>query len=475
MRRLPAARLVLLMAALWMTAAGTGALASGVWAAADAEAVVGAADKADNGSGAEGTAGTAVYVVPIRQTVESGLRSFLERAYREAEEADAERIVLVINTLGGRVDTAGDIGELIRGSKVPTVAFVEGKAISAGTYIALNAETIVMQPGSTIGAAAVVDGSGELVDNPKTVSYWAGEMRKAAEFRGRDPDVAIAMADPGQRIELEKLDTTKERGEILTLTASEAQKIGYADYLAATVEETIAWLGLENRTTVEIDPTVSERIAGWLTKPEVMFILFLLGIAGLAIELLVPGFGVPGIVGLIAFGLYFFGQYVAGFAGMESIVLFVAGVALLILELFVPSFGILGILGVVSLVGGVATAAYDTGSAVQSLTFAFVLAAIVVAVVAYVFRRRGIWNKFILRDRLTTEEGYVSGDSRPMLAGRQGVAVTTLRPAGTIEIDGERIDAVTEGTFIASGRPVIVSKVEGTRVVVRELRNDYNE
>ncbi|WP_223298929.1 NfeD family protein [Paenibacillus darwinianus] len=463
MRRLRALKLGLLVTALGMLIMATGALASAAGAAE------GATTDADKGSDAAGSSGTAVYVVPIRQTVESGLQSFLERAYREAEEADAERIVLVINTLGGRVDTAGDIGDLIRNSKVPTVAFVEGKAISAGTFIALNAEKIVMQPGSTIGAAAVVDGNGELIDNPKTVSYWAGEMRKAAQFHGRDPDVAVAMADPGQRIELKQLGKTKERGEILTLTASEAQKVGYADYVTGTVEETIAWMGLENRTTVEIGPTASERIAGWLTKPEIMFVLFILGIAGIAIELLVPGFGVPGIVGLIAFALYFFGQFVAGFAGLESIVLFVVGVALFILELFVPSFGILGILGVVSLVGGVATAAYDTGSAVLSLTYAFVLAAILAAVVAYVFRRQGIWNKFILRDRLTTEDGYVSADSRPTLAGRQGVALTTLRPSGTIEIGGERIDAVTEGTFIMSGRAVIVSKVEGTRVVVREM------
>jgi membrane-bound serine protease (ClpP class) len=425
---------------------------------------------ADEGSAGGGSAGTAVFVVPVKQTIESGLLSFLERAYKEAEEAKAERVVLVISTLGGRVDSAEAIGTLIRGSSVPTVAFIEGKAISAGAYIAINANQIVMQPGSSIGAAAVVDGSGNLIDNPKTVSYWVGEMKKAAEFSGRNPDVAIAMADPGQRIELPELSKTKDRGEILTLTANEAMKVGYADHLAMTVEEALAWLELDQRTIVEVEPSIAERIAGFLTQPGVMFLLLVIGIAGIVIEMLVPGFGVPGFAGLIAFALFFFGHYIAGFAGMESVVLFVIGIALLIVELFVPSFGILGILGAVALVSGVATAAYDTGNAVVSLSFAFVVALIIAGIVAYVFRRRGIWNRFILSDRLTTEQGFVSGAAKQELAGREGIALTPLRPSGTIEVDGERIDAVTEGDFIVSGRPIVITKVEGTRVIVREVK-----
>ncbi len=425
---------------------------------------------AEEGTAGGSSAGTAVFVIPVKQTIESGLLSFLERAYKEAEEADAERVVLVISTLGGRVDSAEAIGSLIRGSSVPTVAFIEGKAISAGAYIAINAQQIVMQPGSTIGAAAVVDGSGDLVENPKTVSYWVGEMKKAAEFSGRNPDVAIAMADPGQRIELPELGKTVERGEILTLTAGEAMKVGYADHLAGTVEEALAWLELDQRTIVEFGPSIAERVAGFLTQPGVMFLLLVIGIAGIVIEMLVPGFGVPGFTGLIAFGLFFFGHYIAGFAGMESVVLFIVGIALLIVELFVPSFGILGILGAIALVSGVATAAYDTGNAVVSLSFAFVVALIIAGITAYVFRRRGIWNKFILSDRLTSEQGYLSGSAKPELAGREGVALTPLRPSGTIEVDGERIDAVTEGDFILSGRPIVITKVEGTRVIVREVK-----
>jgi len=413
--------------------------------------------------------GPAVYVIPVRQTIESGLEAFLKRAFREAEEARAERIVLVINTNGGRLENAQNIGDLVGTSPIPVTAFVESKAFSAGAYIALNADQIVMRPGSSIGAAAMVEASGNLVDNPKMISAWTAEMRDAAEASGRNPDIAAAMADPNFRGELPGLG--RDSGGILTLTAEEAVRVGYADHLADSVDETIAWLGLEQRAVVHVEPTPAEKAARVLTQPGVMLLLLIIGIAGVVIELIVPGFGVPGIVGVLALALYFFGQYVAGFAGMESVALFVAGIILLVLELFVPSYGILGILGGAAVIGGIATAAYDAGDAVSSLLYALGAAAVLAAIAGYVFRKRGVWNKFILREALTSEEGYLSTEARTDLEGKTGTALTPLRPAGVVLIDGERIDAVSEGGFVEAGAKVRVARVEGLRVVVKESKD----
>lgn len=414
--------------------------------------------------------GPAVYVIPVRQTIESGLEAFLKRAFREAEEARAGHIVLVINTNGGRLENAQNIGDLIGASPIPVTAFVESKAFSAGAYIALNADRIVMRPGSSIGAAAMVDAAGNLVDNPKMVSAWAAEMRDAAEASGRDPAIAAAMADPNFRGEIPGLG--RESGGILTLTAEEAIRVGYADHLAGSVDETIGWLGLGQRAVVHVEPTPAEKAARVLTQPGVMLLLLIIGVAGIVIEMLVPGFGVPGIVGIAALVLYFFGQYVAGFAGMESVALFVAGIILLVLELFVPSYGILGILGAAGIVGGIATAAYDSGDAVVSLLYAFGAAAVLGAIAGYSFRKRGVWNKFILRESLTSEEGYLPKEARTELEGKTGTAMTPLRPAGVVLIDGERIDAVSEGGFIEPGTRVRVSRAEGLRVVVKESKNE---
>ncbi|MFC3344069.1 NfeD family protein [Paenibacillus abyssi] len=413
--------------------------------------------------------GPAVYVIPVEQTIESGLQAFLERSYKEAEEAQAERVILVINTLGGRVDSADEIGNLIRSSSVPTVAYVQNNAISAGAYIALNAKQIVMNPAGSIGSAAVVDAAGTLIDNPKTISYWSQKMSTAAEMNGRDGSIAIAMVNPDAVVEIESLNVTKEKGEILTLSAQDALKAGYAEHLADSVDETLMWLGLDQRTVIELKPSPAEQIARWVTSPVIMTLLLIIGIAGVAIELIVPGFGLPGILGIVSFGLYFFGHYIAGFAGMESVVLFVVGIALLVIELFVPSFGILGILGITSLVSGVVMAAYDTSDALTSLLIAFVIAAVIVIIFTVIFKKRGVWNKFILSDRLTNEEGYVPAASKEMLLGKLGITLTPLRPSGTIEIGDERVDVVTSGEFVGNGKQVKVIKVEGTRVVVREV------
>ena len=414
--------------------------------------------------------GPAVYVIPIKQTIESGLQSFLERAFQEAEEAEAEQIILVINTYGGRVDSADNIGQLIQNSPIPTVAYVQSNAISAGAYIALNADQIVMQPNSSIGDAAVVDGTGELIDNPKITSMWVSKMKAAAELNDRDPAIAIKMVDPNVELTIAELNNkTLGKGELLTLTSQEALAVGYAEHIAGSVEETIDWLGLGQRTVINVDLTFAENLATWLTSPLIRTLLLIIGIAGVAIELVVPGFGAPGIIGIAGFGLYFFAHFIAGFAGLESVVLFVVGIGLLIIELFIPSFGILGFLGIGSLVAGVVTAAYDTENAFYSLLIAFGVAAVLVVIFAIIFKKRGIWNRFILSDSLTKEAGYIPATSREDLLDQEGVTLTPLRPSGTVQIGEERIDVVTSGQFIAQNRPVRVIKVEGTRVIVREI------
>ncbi len=413
--------------------------------------------------------GTAVYVVPVKQTVESGLKAFLERAYKEAEEAKAERVILVINTFGGKVTSAEEIGELIRKSSVPTTAYVESKAVSAGTYIALNADSIIMEPHSMIGSASVVNGSGDLIQNPKIISHWVSAMSEAAKMNGRNPDVAAAMVDPDIVLKLPEIGRDKAKGQILSLSADEAVKLGYAEHQAGSVQEAIKLLGLDNRRVVDFEPSLAEKVSRFLVNPYVMTALLVLGIAGVALEMIIPGFGAPGIVGILSFALYFFGHYIAGFAGMESVVLCVVGFAFLVIEVFIPSFGILGILGSIALVAGVVTASPDPMNAFISLVVALVLAVIILYFVIRKYKTKGIWNKFILREKLTTEQGYVSADSKTNWLGQEGVAVTPLRPSGTAQIGDQRIDVVTAGEFIASGKPVKVVKAEGTWVVVKEI------
>lgn len=413
-----------------------------------------------------------VVVIPVHQTVETGLYNFLERAFREAEEMNALHVVLDINTFGGRVDSAQEIGQLIKNSPIPTIAYVRGKAISAGSYIALNAEQIAMEPGSSIGAAAVVDITGNEIENVKIISTWSGLMKGAAEMRGRNSQIAEAMVDKNVGVTMPEIGRTVPKGEIVTLTAQEALEVGYAETVAANLEEVVQFIGGENHPLIMMELSVAEKLARFVTQPWVATLLLLIGIAGVAIEIIVPGFGLPGILGLFGFGMYFFGHYIAGFAGMEDIALFVAGIILLFLEIFVSSFGILGVLGALCLFSGVILSAYNKAMAAWSLGIAFISAAVIVAIVIRTFRHRGVWNRFILKEKLTSEQGYVSASSRKELLGQTGCALTPLRPAGTAVFGEERVDVVTSGDFILAGRAVRVVQVDGSRIVVKELKED---
>jgi membrane-bound serine protease (ClpP class) len=411
-----------------------------------------------------------VYVIPIKDSIETGLWQFLDRAFEAAYLAKADHIILDINTFGGRIDAAEGIGELIRQSKIPTVAYVSGKAVSAGAYIALNANQIIMDPGSTIGAASVVDLTGEAVADPKIVSHWVSAMQTAAELRGRNPQIAMGMADINLEVDMPEVGRKVGQDQIVSLTAKEAQLVGYAEGLAADLREVLTFINAADAEVIHFEPSFAERLARILTNPIVATLLLLVGIAGVAIELFIPGFGFPGILGIAGFGLYFFGHYVSGFAGIEHMILFIVGIILLVIEVFAPSFGILGIIGIVSIISGVILAAYDTGNALLSLSVASILAMVVAVIVIRIFKHRGVWNKFILREQLSEEEGFVSQESKAYLQGMSGTSVTPLRPSGTALLGGKRIDVVTEGEFIAVDSPVVVVYVEGTRVVVRELR-----
>ncbi|WP_379138253.1 nodulation protein NfeD [Paenibacillus sp. sgz500958] len=428
-------------------------------------------------AGAAGTSGSAgsepkngpVFIIPVDQEIERGLQSFLKRGFEEAANYGAVLIVLEIDTPGGLVDSAEEIGSMVRESEIPTAAYIKGDAASAGSYIALNANHIIMKPGSMIGSASLVNMTGKAVSDPKLVSYWKSKMVGAAALNGRDPEIAAGMTDSNIVVDKPELGVRKDKGQIIALTSDQALMAGYADGIADTPEQAISSLGYSTEDIFRVEHTGAEKMSRFLTNPIIMTLLLFIGIAGIVIELIVPGFGAPGIIGIVAFVLYFFGNYVAGFAGAETWLLFILGLIMLVMELFVPSFGILGLLGSASLIAGVVRAAYSFTHALFSLGIAFAGATVVIIAVAVLFKERGVWNRFILKESLTKDRGFVPVQEKIMLIGGKGTSITPLRPSGTAIIEGERVDVVTEGGFIAANLSVIVVKVEGSRIVVKEV------
>lgn len=408
--------------------------------------------------------GKLVYIIPIEKDVERGLEAFLNRSTSEAEEAGANHIIFEINTPGGRVDSAGEIATLLQSLEIPTTSFVVNQALSAGSYIALNTDMIYMRPQATMGASGVITGDGNAADQ-KAQSAWIAAMKGAAESKGRDPLYAMAMADD----DIDLPEYGAEKGKFLTLDATSALEVNYAEGIVNNREELLFELGLSNAKIIDMETTFAEEVARFVTNPVVIPILLSVASLGLIVELYSPGFGVAGTMGLIALGLFFYGHIIAGLAGMEAIILLILGIVLIIAEFFVPG-GILGVLGVGAILGSLFMSGYDIGHMALSIAIALIVA---IAAAVILFRRvgldKGIFRHIILKDRTTTDLGYVSSQTKSELVGQEGVTVTPLRPSGTVLLNDVRIDVVSEGGFIEQNKRVKVVQAEGVRIVVREI------
>jgi membrane-bound serine protease (ClpP class) len=453
------------------------------------------------------------YVIPIHDMIDLGLAFFVKRSLREAQDSGAGYIVLEVNTLGGRVDAALDIRDALDNITIPSAAYVDKRAISAGALITLATKKIAMAPGSTIGAATpvgIAPGGEKLQLGEKEVSYLRGEFRATAERNGHSPVLAEAMVDAdaeafaifkdsGPEIvsgpassglsEAQRKENATEvispKGKLLTMTADEAVRVGLAESTPASLDEFLGSLGLDpvHKTTAKI--SWSEHIVRFLTNPIVAGLLLTLGVLGIFFELQMPGWGISGSLGTLLLVLFFGGHYLAGLANFTDVLFFVLGLVLLGLEFFVvPGFGITGISGLVCILAGIYLAlvkrplpkfSWDYRALDSAfLTFLFAVVAIPVGIVV-------IWKTFpdsrlrkliVLSASERGEDGYVASESLEALVGQSGKSLSRLRPAGRALIGGEPMEVQSEGDFIEKDTPLKVVRVMGNKVFVASQEED---
>jgi membrane-bound serine protease (ClpP class) len=415
-----------------------------------------------------------VYRIPIDGTIDLGLAPFLARTIREAEAAGATAVVLDINTFGGRVDAAVAMRDTLLNSPVRTIAFVNQRAISAGALITLACNTVVMTRGGTVGAATPVlgGGGGETVQaDEKTVSYVRSEFRATAEARNRPPEFAEAMVDADVVI-----DGVIEEGKLLTLTSAQALEHRVADFTADTLDAALEAAGIAGAQVRDVQETWAESLVRFLTNPIVSSLLMSLGLIGLLVELRTPGFAVPGTVGLLSLGLFFWGHWLVQLAGWEELLLVGIGVVLLLVEvLVVPGFTIAGVAGVLALVAGLGLALVGAGATVSAVVTALgrVAVSILIAMAGSLVLMRFLphlpfGRRLVLETDMEADAGYVSApESDRQWLGRTGTAISPLRPAGIADIEHARVDVVSDGEFIDAGTFIEVTRVDGNRIVVR--------
>ncbi|MBZ0178374.1 MAG: ATP-dependent Clp protease proteolytic subunit [Melioribacteraceae bacterium] len=414
-----------------------------------------------------------VYLANVEGDIDLGLSPYIKRIIQEAEANYADAIIFKINTFGGRVDAATQIKDAILNSKIPTIAFVDKRAISAGSLIALSCQKVYMVSGSSMGATTVVDQTGEK-QSEKAQSYMRSEMRATAEKNGRPSKIAEGMVD--ERIVVEGLvDST----QLITLTAEEAVKYEMADYIAADLNEVLKNENLENAEVITLDTNVAEEIVRFLNNPIVSSLLIMIILVGMFTEVKTPGWGVPGTAAVIALVLFFGSSYIVDLASIIEILIFIVGLGLLIVEIFViPGFGIFGILGIILMMASLFLGLISDfpmvdlemiSAAIIQFAGGLIASMVLIYIISKFLPKTRIWNNLILNTNIGGSSGYTSDESIKSLVGKSGIAYTDLRPSGTILVEDNRIDAVTEGEYILKGTKISVVKEGGSKVVVRAV------
>lgn len=413
------------------------------------------------GGAAAGAAPGPVVVLPLRGSIQPGSARYLERGLSEADRRGAELVVVELDTPGGMLVSLREMTGAITSSRPPVAVLVTpagARAASAGFFLLLAADFAAMAPGTNTGAAHPValggrgrDTNEESPSAEKAVSDTAALARALAVQRGRP----VALAEQAVR-------------SSRSFSAREALDAGLIDAIASTRGELLheidgrtlrrfdgrpQEISLASPSVQVIAPSAGERVLMAISDPLIAYLLLMVGIVGLAVELLHPGFIVPGIVGAISLLLAFYALSVlsVSFIGLALLAL---GLALLVAEAFVTSFGLLAVAGLACFVLGSLMLFGGRGGDLRLglavvLPVALVLGAIVLALASRVVRTQ----------RAPRRTGAQA------LVGLEGEAVVPLAPTGMIMVQGEYWEAAAPAP-VPRGAKVRVVAASGRRLEV---------
>jgi membrane-bound serine protease (ClpP class) len=452
-----------------------------------------------------------VVTVQLQGPLDASWASILRRAELAVREQGARGFVLVLDTPGGEVELMKRLGDQLDAiaDSAETLCLVDRRALSAGSYLAMGCDQIWMVPAATIGAATPISigPAGVPIEldediKEKNLSYFRAEFRAWAEQHGRDPGLAEAFVD--NRIELQRVSVRGEprivnreeydellaqgerpsflemvcpAGELLALTTQEALELGFCDGVAEDLDTLLAARGWGDAPRVVVAANWSERLVQGIGSWS--WLLLLAAAFFIVISMQMPGLGAPEAAALVCVLVFLFHGYLVGLAEWTEFLFVLAGLALLAVELLLtPGLLVPGIAGGLLLLVGLVLAMQDfvlpTG-AIESLVLRDNLLRVLLLVLAApllgmtVVRRllRTRAASFLATAPSADFAGSVGGGAHASVAtGARGRCLTSLRPAGRVEVEGEPYDAVSEGGFLEAGRAVRVTGRRGASLVV---------
>ena len=416
-----------------------------------------------------------VYRIRLDSDIDKSAQRLVTLGLDKAEQAGADYVMIDLDTYGGAVDAADSIRSAILRYDKPVVAYVNMQAASAGALISIACDSIYMKKGSSIGAATVVDQSGNVMPD-KYQSFMRGMMRSTAQATGRDPKIAESMTDTAN---------------VLSMTPSEEVAVGYCEGIYETVDEVAhAVTGGNNFVirSMEDDMTWLDKLIQFLLNPLLQSIFMMMIIGGIFVEIRTPGIGLPLVTAIVGALLYFAPGYIGHLVSYWEVLLFVVGLLLIGLEIFViPGFGVAGISGIVAVVVSLAFAMVDNielfnwdgtlnlQPIIQPVGIVVLSATVAIFGSVWLVRRLYSTRSFdhiALRQEMKAEEGFtgvVSG--LESLVGEPVVVFTDMRPGGKVKTtDGRIIEATMKfGGFAVKGETLKVVSAEQGRVYCEKL------
>ncbi len=410
------------------------------------------------------------YRIRVNQDIDPSSQRLVTLGLEKAREAKADYVLLDLNTYGGAVNAADSIRAAILRYEKPVIAYVNMQAASAGALISIACDSIYMKTGSSMGAATVVNQTGDVMPD-KYQSFMRGMMRSTAQANGRDPHIAESMTDTAN---------------VLTLTPAEAVEVGYCEGICESEYEVAQKVVGDKKFVIksmEDDMSWVDRLIQLLLNPLLQSIFMMMIIGGIFVEIRTPGIGLPLITAIVGALLYFAPGYIGHLVEFWEIALFIAGLILIGLEIFViPGFGICGIAGIIAVVVSLAFAMVDNielfhwdgtlnlQPIIQPLGLVIISAAVAVFgsvwLVKKLFPTR-TFDHIALRQEMKASEGFTGVESGlEYLVGQQVVVFSDLRPGGKVQTaDGRILEATLKfGGYASKGETLSVISAEQGRL-----------
>lgn len=410
------------------------------------------------------------YRIRLDQDIDPSAQRLVVLGLEKAAKAEADYVLLDINTYGGAVNAADSIRAAILRYDKPVVAYVNMQAASAGALISIACDSIYMRTGSSIGAATVVNQTGEVAPD-KYQSFMRGMMRATAKANGRDPEIAESMVDTAN---------------VLSLTPDEAMEVGYCEGIAEEVSDVARIVAGDNEFIIkdmEDDMTWLDRLIQFLLNPLLQSIFMMMIIGGIFVEIRTPGIGLPLLTAVVGALLYFAPGYLGHLVSYWEILLFVVGIILIAMEIFVlPGFGVCGITGIIAVVVSLAFAMVDNEELFHwdgtlnlepvLMPLGIVIISSAVAIFGSVWLVKKLYetrsfDHIALRQSLTGEEGFVGVVSGlESIIGQEVTVFTDMRPSGKVRTaDGRIFEASMKfGGYAVKGQTLKVVSTEQGRL-----------